>query len=247
MSRRQSYLSSATVALAVVIAALGQAGAQTIQVSKENRTIAITATDTATADADIATVHIGFQTFAPDSGGAYSQGSTLSNAIVDALKQAGVPAGSIESESQDLRRNEQFDEKLSAFDRAQRQFVLEQSWTVHTPAADAARVLHLAIEAGANNSGAIDWDVTDRKPLQAKAAASALAKAQSIATQMATTLNVTLKGLIYASNQAQAGGIRPMAMSQMLRIVPQKQLKPLAIDPKRIEEDATIYAVFAIE
>ena len=74
--------------LAVVLAALPviavvQASfAQTIQVNKENRTIAITATDKVTAIADQATLHIGFIAYGPDSNTAYANGSRISNAIV---------------------------------------------------------------------------------------------------------------------------------------------------------------------
>ena len=45
------------------------APAQTIQVSKENRTIAITATDKVIVLADIATLHIGFIAYGPDRSG----------------------------------------------------------------------------------------------------------------------------------------------------------------------------------
>ena len=41
--------------------------AQQIEVNKANRTIAVTATDKATADAEVATVHVGFQVYAADS------------------------------------------------------------------------------------------------------------------------------------------------------------------------------------
>jgi uncharacterized protein len=226
---------------------LATAQAQTIQVNKDNRTIAVTATDEVTADADSATVHIGFQVYAPDSDTAYSRGSLISNAVIDALKKSGVPEKSIESENQSLQQNGQYEQNESELDRAKRKFTLVQSWTVHTPANDAASVLHIAVEAGANNSGAIDWDVADRKTLQASAAGKALAKAQTIATQMASSLGVTLKGLIYASNQAEGGGVRPLPIYGRMSMAKSKQVQPLAINPRRIEESATVYAVFAIE
>lgn len=225
-----------------------QAGfSQTIQVNQNNRTIAVTVTDKASAEADTATVHIGFQVFAADSDGAYAAGSETSNAIVDALHKAGVDDKAIESESQNLQRNMQFDDKDSALERAKKQFVLSQSWTVKTSAANAAKVLHVAVEAGANNSGQIDWDLKDRAGLQAQAAAKALQHAQAIADQMAKGLNAHLGALIYASNQAPLvqsfgygyGG----GMMQSARI----KVEPLAILPQQIEENVTVYAVFAIE
>ncbi len=50
------------------------ATAQTIQVNKENRTIAITTNDQAQATADVAVVSIGFITFGTDQDGTYAEG-----------------------------------------------------------------------------------------------------------------------------------------------------------------------------
>ena len=82
------------------------AQAQTIQVDKNNRTIAVTANDKASALADTAIVTVGFQIYAPDAATAYSQGSTLSNAILDALKKAGVADKAVESQDQKLAYTE---------------------------------------------------------------------------------------------------------------------------------------------
>jgi uncharacterized protein YggE len=234
---------------ALVLAATALTQAQTIKVDKDNRTIAVTASDKATTDADLAVVHIGFQVFGPDEQSTYASGSKTSNAIIDALKKAGVPEKSIESENQSLQPNNYHDPKESEMDRAKKQFVLNQSWTVKTKPDDAAKVLHTAVEAGANQSGQIEWQYQDMNGLQAKAAAAALAKAQVIAQQMAQGLNVKLAGLIYASNQAPESPVRPLQMYAKLQRAPMaaNDVAPLAINPRQIEESATVYAVFAIQ
>lgn len=236
-------------ALVLAIAGLmGFAHAQTIKVDKNNRTIAVTASDKALTDADLAVVHIGFQVFGPDEQTTYANGSKASNAIIDAIKKAGVPEKSIESENQSIAPNNYHDPKESEMDRAQKQFVLNQSWTVKTKPDDAAKVLHIAVEAGANQSGQIEWQYQDMNGLQAKAAANALTKAQAIAQQMAQGLNVKLAGLIYASNQAPESPVRPMPMMAMrMNGGMAKAAAPLAINPRQVEESATVYAVFAIE
>jgi uncharacterized protein YggE len=236
-----------TVAAAAMFLSVAQA--QTIKVDKNNRTIAVTASDKATTDADLAVVHIGFQVFGPDEQTTYANGSKASNAIIDAIKKAGVPEKSIESENQNLQPNNYHDPKESEMDRARKQFVLNQSWTVKTKPDDAAKVLHVAVEAGANQSGQIDWQYQDMNGLQAKAAASALTKAQAIAQQMAQGLNVKLAGLIYASNQAPESPVRPVPMMAMRANAGFVEAKaaPLAINQRRVEESATVYAVFAIE
>jgi uncharacterized protein YggE len=233
---------------AAAVGLLSMASAQTIKVDKDNRTIAITASDKATTDADLAVVHIGFQVFGPDEQSTYASGSKTSNVIMDALKKAGIPEKSIESENQSLQPNNYHDPRESEMDRAKKQFVLNQSWTVKTKPDDAAKTLHLAVEAGANQSGQIDWQYQDMNGLQAKAAAAALAKAQVIAQQMAQGLNVKLAGLIYASNQAPESPVRPLQMYAKLQNAPAAQtVAPLAINPRQIEESSTVYAVFAIQ
>jgi len=239
-----------TAAITIVgFAAAGMTQAQEVKVDKNNRTIAVTASDKAITDADLAVVHIGFQIYGPDEPTTYADGSKTSNAIMDALKKAGVPAKAIESESQSLQQNTYHPPQESEMDRAKKQFMLNQSWTVKTKPDDASKILNIAIEAGANQSGQIDWQYDDMNGLQAKAAGSALAKAQAVAQQMAQGLNVKLAGLIFASNQAPEGPqpIRQYAKLQMGGPVPMAAPAPLAINPRQIETSATVYAVFAIE
>ncbi|MGB7189754.1 MAG: SIMPL domain-containing protein [Acidobacteriaceae bacterium] len=244
---RKNALRSSCVA--AMVAGFAIAGfAQTIQVNQNNRTIAVTVTDKATETADIATVHIGFEAYAPDSDAAYAAGSKASNAIIDALHKAGVPDNEIESENQNLRQNFQFEPNESEVQRAKRRFVLAQSWTVHTSAPDAKNVLHIAVEAGANNSGQIDWDVKDRAALQARAAAKALQHAQAVADQMAKGLNAHLGPLLYASNQVPEAPIPLAGQYRAAMTAPAPPPPPpLAINPQKIEESATVHAVFAVE
>ena len=170
---------------AATIAAGTQADAQTIQVSKDNRTIAITATDRVLVMADTATVHIGFLAYGPDSDAAYATGSRISNAIVKALTAASVPSDAIQSENQNVSPVQPYQqEKMTPAEKAQHQFQVTQSWTVRDPRRrrrkDAA---HLAVKAGANNSPArsIAWSLKRSRTLlsEAEAAAKALQRAQA--------------------------------------------------------------------
>ncbi len=237
-----------TLPTLLLVAAAASLPAQTIQVSKDNRTIAITATDHVIVQADIATVHIGFLAYGPDSPTTYATGSRISNAIATALTSAGVPAEAIESESQNLAPVEDYQlQHLSPAEQAQRKFQLTQNWTVRTTAHDAAHILDLAIKAGANQSGQIDWSLADENAPQAEAAAKALQDARAQAEKMAASLNVHLGGLIYASNQLQAEPIRPLLRAMSAAPLAADQVAPLAINPRRVEKSATVYAIFAIE
>jgi uncharacterized protein len=240
-------------ALALTVAILSTpANAQTIQVNKENRTIAITATSSVTAMADTATVHIGYIVYGPDSDWAYETGSRISHAIVDALTGADVPAESIESVNQSVSPVQDYqNEKLTAAEKAQRKFQLTQSWTVRAAAEDASKILGVAVKAGANQSGQVDWSLKDENAPQAEAASRALLRARTVAGEMAKGLNAKLGPLIYASNETQAAPPRPLPMAYRGTAASDEPkaeaAPPLSINPRRIEKFATVYAIFAIE
>jgi uncharacterized protein YggE len=241
-------LSAITLAAAVLATAVPtRTRAQTIQVNKDNRTIAITATDKVIVMADTATVHIGFIAYGPDSDAAYATGSRISNAIVKSLTAAGVPPDAIESESQNVSPVQEYQiEKLTPAEKAQRKFQVVQSWTVRTPADNAAKILDLAVKAGANQSGQIDWSLKDENAPQAEAAGKALQRARTVASEMAKGLTVKLGALIYASNETHAEPPRPLMQAMSMKSA-MAAPAPLAINPRQIEKSATVYAVFAIE
>jgi uncharacterized protein len=81
-------------ALILTMIALGiAASAQTIQVNKDNRTIAITTSDQAEAVADVAVVTVGFTSFGTDQDQTYADASRISNSIIKALRDAGNQTG----------------------------------------------------------------------------------------------------------------------------------------------------------
>ena len=237
--------SLALLAAAGCLLAFPVSHGQTIQVNKDNRTIAVTATDNATADADIATVQIGFVAYGADRQSAYAEGSRVSNAVTKALMDTGVKKDAIESADQSIMPVQQYEAKNVPADA---HFRVTQSWSVKSNADDAAKVLDTAVKAGANQSGQINWSLKDENALDAKAAGKALARAQAIAQQMAGGLHIKLGALIYASNQAASSGIPPIRMMSSLAASPQaQQIQPLAIYARTVEKAATVYAVFAIE
>lgn len=229
--------------------------AQQIQISKENKTIAITTSDEASALADTAVVTIGFQTYGKDQASTYADASHTSNAIIAALTAAGTPKDAIQSHSQSLSPlNPDSEDNKLRYTQGMR-FEFSQQWTVTVPADQAANALHIAITAGANSSGEIDWQLRHNDALEAEAAKKALEHARQIADQMAKGLGTKLGSLVYASNQTPPRGLAALlGMNGMVlntesaslasKVV---NLKPLAITPERITKSATVYAVFAIE
>jgi uncharacterized protein YggE len=224
--------------------------AQQIVVSKENRTIAVTTSADATANADTVTVQIGFIEYGADQDSAYALGSKTSNAIAAALKAAGIPHDAIQSESQSVSPVQQYsNQEWTPAEKAERKFEVQQSWSVKTGAGNGAKVLDTAVKAGANQSGQMSWSVEDQDGLQAKAAKLALDRARQIAQQMAAGLNATLGPLVYASNEAPPRGPQPLMMSRAVMASPPmaQKVEPLSVSAQKVTASATVYAVFSIQ
>jgi hypothetical protein len=243
------------VAIALTLAAAVCGNAQQIQISQQNKTIAISTSDDASALADTAVITVGFSIWGKDQDGTYSIASKTSNAVFSALTAAGVPKEAITSTEQRLSPIEpNSDEDKTRYADGLR-FSFSQSWQITVPASQAATALHVAIASGANNSGEIQWQLKHDDTLQAEAAGKALQHAREIATQMAQGLGAKVGALVYASNQTPPRGIfANMGFGNVALNtenaslgVRMKNLAPLAITPERITKSATVYAVFAIE
>ncbi len=235
----------------LILTAVIPSHAQQIVVSKDNRTIAVTTSADANADADTVTVQIGFVAYGADQDSAYATGSKTSNAIAAALKGAGIPQDVIQSESQSIAPVQQFTtQEWTPEERAERKFQVQQSWNVKTAAANGAKVLDVAVKAGANQSGQMTWSVADQDALQAKAAKLALDRARQIAQQMAAGLSATLGPLVYASNEAPTRTPQPLMRAQtaMMSAAPApKEVEPLSVSAQKVTASATVYAVFSIQ
>ena len=235
-----------------MVTAMAFASAQetpSLTVSKANRTVAITASERVTHRADLGVVHIGFVQYGPSRDAVYAAGSKTSNAVVDALVHAGITKETIQSDSQEIAETQFFgNPPPPAEEKRARALTLRQSWTVRVAADDAARVLDIAVKAGANQSGQIDWQMADPNAAQAEAAAKAIQRAQTQAKAMAAGLGVHLGDLLYASNQVEGSPVRPMPRAMnMMKAAEAPAPSPLAINPREIETSATVYAVFALE
>ena len=230
-----------TLGSAIVFAAISARAQQPTQpqlkVDSSNRTVTVSATDSVSVEPDLAILHIGFDTPPEEAKAAYADGARASNAIISAIKQAGVPETSIRSISQYLDRD---------YSNKQHKFVLRQQWTVKVSPERAAEILDVAVTAGATSSGQIDWTVKDEKALEAEALDKAATRAKADAEVLAKGMGVRLGSLIYVSNQMSAPQFpRPMPMAAMQRIETAPQ--PLTIEPHQVSREATVYAVFAIE
>jgi uncharacterized protein len=211
-----------------------------LKIDSANRTLAVSAEAHVSVDPEVAILHIGFETKPSDAQSAYADGARTSNAIVVAIKQAGIPETSIRSESQ----------RLEPVDVKNHKFKLTQNWTVKAPPERAGEILDVAINAGATDSGDIEWTVQDIHALEDQALDQAASRARSDATILAKANGAQLGALLYLTNQVTGSVFRPapnnnnaeLEMDRLSSLAP-----PLAIEPRKVSRDATVYAVFAIQ
>jgi uncharacterized protein YggE len=216
-----------------------QIGQPQLAIGSANRTLSVSAMESVTADPDVAILHIGFETALQDAKAAYAEGAQTSNAIIGAVKQAGIAENAIHSEMQYLDRDPNPNNK-------QRKYKLTQRWTVKVPPERAAEILDVAVNAGATSSGEIEWNVKDEKALEQQALEKAATRARENAAVLAKGMGVKLGSLIYTSNELSGSVFRPRVMAMSAGVMA-KQAEPLAIEPQKVSRQATVYAVFAIE
>jgi hypothetical protein len=235
-------MAAALIGLGALLAGAVAVNAQQIsqpqlQITPNNRTLAVTGFEQVVADPEVAVLHIGFETQPSDAKKAYADGAQTSNAIIGAIKSAGIAETAIHSETQHLDRIWNQPHK----------FKLVQQWTVKTTPERAAEILDIAVSAGATSSGDIDWTLNDEKKFEAEALEKAAAAARANAEVLARGMGVKLGALIFTSNQVSGVTIRPMNARIMSAAANAAPPPPLAIEPEKVSREATVYAVFAIE
>jgi uncharacterized protein YggE len=115
---------------------------------------------------------------------------------------------------------------------------------VQTTPARAAEILDVAVTAGANSSGEIEWTVKDEKALAGQALSRAADRAKEDAELLAKGMGVRLGSLVYVSNQLASPYLGPMSMAMGRSEAP---AHPLAVEPQKVKRTANVYAVYAIE
>ena len=166
--RFRQCLGIAAMISAGLAATAQQVNQPELKIDSSNRTLTVTADENISVEPEIAVLHIGFDTQLGDAKTVYADGARTSNAIVSALKQAGVPETSIRSESQYLDRDYTKPHK----------FKLTQQWTVKVAPERAAEILDIAVTAGATSSGNIEWTVKDEQALEEQALDRAASRAK---------------------------------------------------------------------
>jgi uncharacterized protein YggE len=211
------------------------------------RTIEISATEKVRVTAEAATIKIGFQNQAATKDAAYAE-NTRANKILQALMDAGVPKEAVETETLNLGHDQQ---RYGTGASQSAKFTASQQWEIHSKAAEAQKVVDIAVAAGANQIESVDWSVADDKQLETRAYAAALKRAKELAEQTATQSGLKLGEIVTIVNSSAPERFtrfdgRQMRKLEMFAMNEEPKLAMLKLQPGTVEQEASVTVIFAI-
>jgi len=218
---------------------IGQ-GAET---SMSRNTVTVTVHESVRVDANLAVVNLGCRSIAPERAAAYEESVRLSNRILASILDAGVPRESVETVEVRLRRIVQNHRDGSNTV----EYHANQQWKVRVKPPHAQLVVDRAVAAGANDIGDVIWTVDNPAVLQDQARRAALERARSVAEDIARRLGRQLGTLLYASNEKPAkegGSVGGLATGAFRSPT---EATDLLLLPRKVSEEATIFAIFALK
>jgi uncharacterized protein len=182
-------VSGLVLILALVLTACGPS------TSTAARTLTVSGNGTVYLTPDTAYIYIGVHTDDADLATAVSKNNTQAQALVDALKKAGVAGVDIQTSNFSVYTNSN-----GGIDKMTGQAIANGTYysvdnTVYVTARDLTHLgslLNAAVGAGANNINSITFDVADKTAAQAQARQKAMDNAAALAGELAQTAKVSL-------------------------------------------------------
>jgi uncharacterized protein YggE len=194
------------------VAAAGGGSPQTAQVATYQtgdpmpRTISVNGVGVATAQPDVAVIHLGVEVINTDAGQAISESTDRMTALMAVLKEMQIQDSDIQTENYSMWLEQVYDRDGQPTDQVRYHVVNQLRVRLH--ALDkTGELLQKALEAGANTVNGISFSVADPEALQQAARELAVANAKAKAEQLAAGLGVKVGALHQVSEY---GGSAPV-------------------------------------
>ena len=186
--RTKLFLFASALILALALSACGTAATQA-------RTLAVSGSGTVSLPPDVAYIYIGVHTDDTDLANAVSKNNAQAQALVDALKNAGIASKDIQTSNFSVYTNNN-----GGVDKMTGQVVANGTYysvdnTVYVTMRDLSKmgkILSTAVSSGANSINSISFDVADKTAAMAQARQKAMTNASSLAAELAKTAGVKL-------------------------------------------------------
>jgi uncharacterized protein YggE len=199
---------------------------------------------------DFATVRIGVINTDKSSTVALDTNNALMRKVLDAIKAEGIPAPAIQTTDFVIRAVHPARHGENAYgddETVTTGYSVVNTFTVTiTDLKKIGKVIDSATRAGANMSGAVNFEVTDRRGLEAKLLAEAVRDARHNAEIMATAENARVGKLIAVSNTAP---IEPRWTERGpdAVVVTGSRLESVVITEGVVPVSAQVMAIYALE
>ena len=194
-------LATLAIVAAIMLSAIPTAAARPSQAGESSfpKTITVVGSGSASAVPDVATANIGVDTQAASPEAATSQNDESLQAVLAALKAAGIEEKDIQTAYYNLYAEQRFD---PATGQPTGQFTYRVSASLSVKLRDLAQVgavLGNAVKAGANNISGVYFSIEDTARLQEAARAKAVADAKTRAQALAQLSGVQLGEVVSVS------------------------------------------------
>jgi uncharacterized protein len=179
----------AVLILGIALAACGPSNI-TVQSQPQQRTITVTGTGKVTLTPDIAYISIGVHSQDASATVATSLNNTSSQAMIDAIKAAGVGDKDIQTTNFSIYPQQQYDDngKITGI-------IYMVDNTVYVTVRDLTKLgdlLDASVRAGANNISSISFDVADKTEALSQARQAAVVDARKQADELTAATGVSL-------------------------------------------------------
>jgi len=201
MGRRTAVLLGIVAAIGIVVGwtASAMGSDQPSSTAKPSRTITVTSTATVTAKPDEAVVNLGVRSEDPDSATAMAQNAKDMQAVLDALKAAGIPEADVQT--LDLRLDQHVANRGQPSE--QRSFVATNSVQVTIrDLGTIGRVIDAAVSAGADSVNDIRFQLADPNTIRTDALTQAVKGARTKADALALAAGATVVRVVTIDEQA---------------------------------------------
>ncbi len=212
------------------------------------RTISLSATGTVRRPPDQAVVSLAVETRAPNARQAAQQNATRMDAVVRALRDAGIPAAQIHTESYNLSPEYQYVQPTPGKPGEQRLVGYVASNSVRVQVDSIARVgptIDAAIAAGANRATGISFQLRDPDAARRDALKLAMETARQDAQALAQAAGQTLGPLLQITTGVEQP--RPLFAMRADRAAPAAApAPPTPVEPGQLEITATVTVVYRL-
>ena len=179
----------------VLVLALSACGATA---PAQPRSLSVSGNGTVFLTPDIAYIYVGVHTEDPDLATAVNKNNTQAQALVDALKNAGIAVKDIQTSNFSVytNGNQGYDKVTGQPTYTPPSYSVDNSvYVTMRDLSKMGKILSTAVSSGANSINSISFDVADKTAAMTQARQKAMTNAGNLATELAQTAGVKLGGI----------------------------------------------------